>query len=745
MKNIQKVVVGSRVTELEDGLFRGLTGLKDVDFTNCKFGIRIPVSCFSNCENLQQFTYPGANSECDDYVFFKCRSLSSISFLNSVTSIGLSACYDCNSLESLTNTGSVTAIADGAFQNCSKLDNISLASVKTIGNNAFRSCKKLASVDRFNGRSTATAFETVGEYAFADTNLKTAKLTLRSSADRTWWGEYCFASCDNLETVEFLSSCYLGSHMFDHCTKLKNIKFDIGAISYVGKYVFKDCTSLQSVTFPKQQFSFLQGFFEGCTSLKEVKFNEYGEGSQFCYVQKNAFNKCNQLTSVEFPVSLNSVSKIEDAALSGCALTKIKFHGISKDDISDGSGKITDEKILTTGLFRLNKNCTIITKDGSQLKYTYRSGETKPYNPPYEYSANLTAVSDFKTPFDLCNRYPTMKAAHQAGQNPWYYNVKEVVEYAKHQNIPVLCFYSYETCTPCQAFKANIYEADDFQDWIKKQKFLVCRIEADKPKAYDTELLYCEDVLSRDALNYCKDGASQPREYNGFGDYAGKGYFRDVGANNKNLTPPVMIFYYKDSSGNQVAYHDYSLHSLNDYFNAENIGIEGVKKMIKRLCLYHFDNNNPNNSKYVAEVDEPFDRKDYVLENPYKVGENTITLSRWEKMKGKELTVANVKSEMKKLMEMLDVPGGGKYQYPEYIGGCLFGDFDWITLSFSDEDNATLLESKDAKTKNNILSKIDIVIGNHKYKFKLNESDYRSQIPTPCGDDTVNRYDFVKI
>lgn len=749
MKNIQKVVVGSNVTALEVGLFKDLTYLKEVDFSKCKVDIQIPKECFSGCSHLEKCDCPSGSTKIEDKTFYNCTSLATVKLPTSVTNIGVSAFDNCQNLKTVSNTAAVTNVSDDAFQNCNQLHSISLKNVKTIGDNAFRDCTQLESVDRFNdgdGSTLATAFETVGEYAFAHTNLKKASLTLRASADRTWWGEYCFASCDSLESVEFPASYYLGSHMFDHCTKLSSINFSNKTpnVSYVGKYVFKDCTSLTSVTFSNQQFSFLQGFFEGCTKLKEVKFDKYDSGS-FCYVQKYAFNGCNQLTSIEFPASLNDVSKLEDAALSGCSSLKtIIFHGIAKESISDDGKTITDTRLINTGFLRAGHDLTVKTSNGSSLTYTYKS--EIPYDPPYEYPANKDAVSEFKTPAQLCKGYRTMRAAVSAPNNvanPWYYNIKEVVAEAQNRNIPALCFYSYETCTPCQSFKTNIYESPDFQDWIKDQEFLVCRIEADKPKAYDKELAYCEDVLSRDALNYCKNGVTTPTDYNGFGNYPGKGFFKDNGPDNKNLTPPVLVFYYKNSSGKQVAYHDYSLHSLDAYIN--QYGVEKMTEMIKSLCLYHFDNNDPTDAQYVKGDVMPFDRKDYVLENPYRVDDTTITLSRWDKMKGKAVTVENVKAEMVKIMASFTSPSA---KYPEYIGGCLFGDFDWITLTFSNDDYNTLEGAEyDAEAKNDVLKKIRIEIGDKQYyHLSLSKTDFKTGIATPCDPPlTIYKYDFVKI
>ena len=59
----------------------------------------------------------------------------------------------------------------------------------------------------------------------------------------------------------------------------------------------------------------------------------------------------------------------------------------------------------------------------------------------------------------------------------WYYNAKELKEYADNSGIPAFVEFSDYGCTPCTKFRTEIYERQDFQEWVAKQPYLFCRIE----------------------------------------------------------------------------------------------------------------------------------------------------------------------------------------------------------------------------------------------------------------------------
>ena len=73
--------------------------------------------------------------------------------------------------------------------------------------------------------------------------------------------------------------------MFEGCSSLTSFDVSraINVNNYVGNYVFKDCSRLDHASFSKHQFSILEGFFEGCKSMRYLDFFDgytYDEGDE---------------------------------------------------------------------------------------------------------------------------------------------------------------------------------------------------------------------------------------------------------------------------------------------------------------------------------------------------------------------------------------------------------------------------------------------------------------------------------
>ena len=71
---------------------------------------------------VKEFIIPDGVTSINDYAFYYCVGLTSVSIPNSVTSIGTCAFYNCNSLKSITIPPNVTSIEKGAF--CAPLDTV---------------------------------------------------------------------------------------------------------------------------------------------------------------------------------------------------------------------------------------------------------------------------------------------------------------------------------------------------------------------------------------------------------------------------------------------------------------------------------------------------------------------------------------------------------------------------------------------------------------------------------------------
>jgi hypothetical protein len=108
----------------------------------------------------------------DQYAFYGCSDLTSVTIGNSVTSIGNCAFSYCSSLTSVNIPNSVTNIVSEAFSGCSGLTSVTIGnSVTSIGAWAFKGCSNLTSVTCY-----AENVPTTYTYTFMNTDISVATL-----------------------------------------------------------------------------------------------------------------------------------------------------------------------------------------------------------------------------------------------------------------------------------------------------------------------------------------------------------------------------------------------------------------------------------------------------------------------------------------------------------------------------------------------------------------------------------------
>lgn len=97
-----------------------------------------PIITSRNFYTLKEVILPDSITSIQEFAFFYCGGIVSITIPNSVTSIGKMAFYYCSGLTSVTIPDSVTSIGGACFYQCSGLTTVSIGSgVTSIGNQAF--------------------------------------------------------------------------------------------------------------------------------------------------------------------------------------------------------------------------------------------------------------------------------------------------------------------------------------------------------------------------------------------------------------------------------------------------------------------------------------------------------------------------------------------------------------------------------------------------------------------------------
>ena len=79
---------------------------------------------FENCKTLTSVTIPNSVTTMYDYVFYSCSELQSIELSNTLQYIGVMSFYDCKSLAEITLPASVKALGQAVFYDCSKLSKV---------------------------------------------------------------------------------------------------------------------------------------------------------------------------------------------------------------------------------------------------------------------------------------------------------------------------------------------------------------------------------------------------------------------------------------------------------------------------------------------------------------------------------------------------------------------------------------------------------------------------------------------
>lgn len=230
--------------------------------------------------------------------FFQ-RNITSITFPNSITSVGRAAFYCCSLLDSVVLPEKVTVIGDMLFANCTSLRRVVIPECLTlIDNSAFNSCHSLDSLIIPN---SVTRIE---DWAFAGCKGLTY---VEMSRGLTYVGRGAFGDCGALKTVIIpdLSSWSMinfGDYNSNPLTTTKTLKINNEEIrdlvipddvTYIGDYAFRGCTSITSVTMGENVTKIGTSAFYGCKNCTSITI-----GENVTSIGSWAFYGCSAMTSL---------------------------------------------------------------------------------------------------------------------------------------------------------------------------------------------------------------------------------------------------------------------------------------------------------------------------------------------------------------------------------------------------------------------------------------------------------------
>ena len=180
------LTIPNSVTEIGEGAFSGVTGLKTIiipgtvktiatsafafnttlETVILEEGIqKIGDRAFNGCSNLKSITLPQSLSTIGALAFYGCEKLETATIPSKVRNLGRYAFCDCTSLIEAVFENGNNVVSDHCFAQCINLRKVTIPStVQTINSTAFDNCFKLEEINLEDNQS----------YVFSNGILKTA-------------------------------------------------------------------------------------------------------------------------------------------------------------------------------------------------------------------------------------------------------------------------------------------------------------------------------------------------------------------------------------------------------------------------------------------------------------------------------------------------------------------------------------------------------------------------------------------
>ncbi len=279
----------------------------------------IPTTCFQSCTGITSVSMASVK-DIGDKAFNNCRSLTSVTVPNAVSTIKSGVFQDCAGLKTVVYSKNLQEIKESAFKGCSSLTSARPSDQKAMKNTIM----------------LPASCEAVQKFGFEDcSSFKYLNILSKTKSKLATLGEKAFANCTSLEgsTLDGTSSQELSfpskvevihPRLFYKCNSLKTVKFE-GKVTSIGESTFEECSSLTKVTINDTVKQIGANAFKNCTSLKNLPVTTKGKVAMTLVseIKDGTFQGCKALKTADLSAAKN-ISSVGSHAFEDCAaLTKV--------------------------------------------------------------------------------------------------------------------------------------------------------------------------------------------------------------------------------------------------------------------------------------------------------------------------------------------------------------------------------------------------------------------------------------
>ena len=422
--SLTSVTIGNSVTSIGNYAFEGCSSLPVEN--NLRYADTYLVEAIDI--TLSTYSIKEGTKWIGDGAFNSCRSLTSITIPNNVTSIGYGAFSGCSALTSITIPNSVTSIGEGAFGGCSSLTSVTIPnSVTSIGEGAFDGTNLTLFICyspslTYFGLGTQPQLDTIvapaaffdveeADWTSAPKHVRYARVIAGELTENAFGVINRSYKTLKVLDLEAATNTSIADEAFKGCYNLDSLYLPSN-LTYIPYMAVAECVSLQYITIPATVEEVEKRAFENCRSLQSIIFEDSApaqgpahyaaaSGSSLWRIGSWAFYNCHQLQELTIP---EGVTEIGDAAFYGCTYLEdmvlpstIQAIGDNGFALCEKLQKIhvkatTPPTIQAKTFFDVNRQIPVYVPDGAVEAY-----EDDPYWQEFDIQCNSstpTAVED---------------------------------------------------------------------------------------------------------------------------------------------------------------------------------------------------------------------------------------------------------------------------------------------------------------------------------------------------------------